>query len=210
VYIGKIPDKNILNQIEGVIETYKENPNIFEILRELNIDAVVYGGAVRDSLAGLPLLGDIDIAITKESMKRLIEYFEEHTQLDLLLDDTYMQYVIARAITSIVNIEYKNINVQFVVLEESSKLSVAQRLRNAAEDVDLICCAVFLTLEGEVYEAVKGAYEDCKQRVLRINAKGTNFSNLSKRIRKLEKRGWSNKIPRSEVKYWEDRMIFHA
>ena len=66
-----------------------------------------------------------------------------------------------------------------------------------ARYVDLVCCGIVMTTDGQIYEVVPGAYKDCTEKVLNINDIEDNtldYSRTVARINKLEARGWTSNI----------------
>jgi hypothetical protein len=70
-----------------------------------------------------------------------------------------------------------------------------------ARQVDILCCSMILTSDGRVFEALEGAFEDCRNRILRINPESTtiHLETVPTRIEKLVKRGWTNQIDVEKV-----------
>ena len=71
-------------------------------------------------------------------------------------------------------------------------------------DCDLICCAVAMDINGNVFEFISGAYEDCRNKELNLNKDfinvNTDIGLLTERVKKLEARGWKSNINLDEVK----------
>lgn len=80
-------------------------------------------------------------------------------------------------------------------------------LLDVVRNVDIICCGIAMDKNGNVFEIVEGAYEDCKNKVLRFNKTSIetiDMDNFERRIKKLEKRGWTSEINIKIVKKrWE-------
>jgi hypothetical protein len=78
----------------------------------------------------------------------------------------------------------------------------SQNPLDAASKVDLRCCGVFMNKFGKVYEAVKGAEEDCACRTLRVTCASNvaSLEALASRIEKLKGSGWKSEVDLDEVR----------
>lgn len=211
-----------INEIKGIdwaSEIISERfDNALELLPQ---DAVVYGGAIRDVAAKLPLLGDLDIAISMARLKSVSRTFETNPRWTpnkispkSALKSTKSKIpffnppdvkgrfgsgdiAAARAPMHTV-VEFSNIDGQIAQLMPS-KLNTGSYFNDAiylASTVDIVCCGMIMTMDGEVFEALPGAYEDCKNRVLRLNGSSDTiyYAALPGRIERLVARGWTNEI----------------
>lgn len=181
-----IPGKLIdgINIIEHICEVFD---SAVELLPET---AILYGGAVRDSLAGVPIAGDLDVLLTPEDLHYAVNDFVRSPRWILINGKTsYKDYEgISFDYTAIHS--FKTVNDKVVQLIPSTTV-------DTAVITDIICCGVVSDVTGNVYEAVNGAYRDCQEMVLNINEmayKVMSVENLSNRIDKLVKRGWKSNI----------------
>ena len=186
-----IPGKLIdgVNIIEHICEVFD---SAVELLPET---AILYGGAVRDSLAGIPIAGDLDVLLTPEDLHYAVNSFVRSPRWILINGKTsYKDYEgISFDYTAIHS--FKTVNDKVVQLIPSTTV-------DTAVITDIICCGVVSDVTGNVYEAVNGAYKDCQEMVLNINEmayKVMSVENLSNRIDKLVKRGWKNNISMETV-----------
>jgi len=194
--------KNHLEQIDApwVVEVICETFD--DALNFLIEDTFVYGGAVRDAIAGLPLVGDIDISADpdgfEEIMHSLIKSvtWERVAGIQLLKNKSSKDngLVVPMCGTS----QFRNVRdkrMDLVSSKYKSKTSADVSLY-PARTVDFRCCGVALSVDGTVYETVEGALSDCKDKVLVLNKNvlDVNEQVLTERIKKLSERGWTSRI----------------
>ncbi|RLF86847.1 hypothetical protein DRN34_02875 [Thermococci archaeon] len=169
----------------------------------LSINSVVYGGAVRDALAGMPLEGDLDVSIPPNEFGGVHQAFASSVRWKPVSTDTRLAKPPGKygkrhmpVISSIV--EYEGINGARaqLICSNDVKSSAKESALYIPRNVDIICCGVVIDKNGIVYEVVEGAYDDCKAGVLRLNKSMENphTESLKERAAKLEKRGWVNKL----------------
>lgn len=218
-----VPEKQSYDQYTALDYSW-----ITDILQEkfddamsmLEEDCLIYGGAIRDILADLPISGDLDVAVPKKLYNHISGKFSNSTRWE---NDSHLpqhqgsgmpttsKKVISRIRT------YHNMNKDSVQLI-APELNVSQKMQgldagaiDIVQNVDIICCGIMSDIFGIVYEVIPGAIEDCKNKILRFNHKikatQTSIVRLKKRIIKLEKRGWKSKIDLSKVKVVEDRPM---
>ncbi len=199
----KYGSKFYLNEIEN-------NDNVYEILSErfdnalslLPEHSIIYGGAIRDSIAGKELKGDLDIAITAIDEPSL--QYKLRTDPRWVIDENkyklFTEY--KKALPTLTHVSdiscFTNVSgkkVQIIVAKQTGKYWFDSVI-NLVRTVDIICCGVFMTYDGRIFEGVPGAYEHCKKGILVANPDAIikYIENLSKRIHKLTSRGWENKI----------------
>lgn len=81
---------------------------------------------------------------------------------------------------------------------------------NSIKKVDIICCGLAMNKKGTVFEVIKGAYEDCRNKVLRFNRstiETVDIGRLKGRIQKLVERGWESKIDLEGIERGQKRII---
>jgi len=205
-----------IREIEGheyIYEVLTETfGNIFQMLCP---GTIVFGGAVRDALAGMDVSGDLDILITPRGFNQIVHVIENDVRWSSTNNNLGRmgKYKNTLAISDIR--EYTNYNgkvVQFIINgdDPSSQSGMKNlllsygmndeeilfKLFNTARGVDIVCCGVVMTHEGRIYELLPNAYNDCINRILRINkeAKNLNLEKLRTRIGKLTARGWKSDI----------------
>lgn len=214
--------------IEGVAELMAERFD--DAIDLMHSDAIVYGGAIRDILAGLPLEGDLDIATDGHSYRDTVKSFrgspkwtEKGRRWHSLSIATTTKTgrtssnkpssfrreppsspyegasMPVASTTSFVT--FNSAKTQIVMSKGQSKDSFDAALE-IVRHVDFVCCGLAMDNTGRIFEVIEGAYEDCKNKVLRLNkfTKNINIDNLKERITKLKKRGWESKINISAVK----------
>lgn len=186
-------------------------PWVLEVITErfdfLPIDcmtdsAVVYGGAIRDALAGIELKGDLDIATDHKSFNEIVqainssprwERVEQKVSLFPRLDKPgYGKHVPLDQIVRFQNMHGAEIEVILAKEkgEENSMLTIPAK-------VDIVCCGLAMDRSGHIYEIVEGAHKDCLDRILRLNEaikNNVDIDRMTERIKKLVGRGWTSKI----------------
>lgn len=200
----------------------ESHPHVYEIIESISDDllnilsdkslAFLYGGITRDIVAGMKLLGDIDVVSNNafpivnsidESERWLRKSAEENVfetrkykqasnnKLSLTsYINTYgyelqiIQYPIQQAYDPVQG-RYRN--------QSSDKTTSTDVLRTIAEHVDLRCCCLVMWPDGRIAELVEGAENDCVDKILHLNPccnKSLDPDRLEERILKLTDRGW--------------------
>lgn len=219
-----IPEKQTFEQYEPeyhewLITAIEEKFD--DAIINLEEGCIVYGGAVRDLLAGLPIGGDCDVAVPSFMFNDIVNRFNTSVRwvpADPVLNaDGSTPFgsgnpTTAKKVVSSVR-TYKNINgysVQIIGPENKENIyihDIQTGVVDIVRNVDIVCCGVFTDIFGNLYEIVPGAIEDCKNRVLRFNhdiqATKASIEALKKRINKLEERGWENNIDLDSIKVVE-------
>ena len=187
--------------IELISEQFGDAPNM------MSINSIIYGGAIRDCLAGKKLLGDLDIAIPSIEYKSVIEKFvkspkwgfikrsSNYAPLNFSINNKFQEDT---PIVSFRTLRDKVVQLTKTVVTINTPL---QTVLSFAKEVDIVCCGVLLTNEGRVFETVPGAYEDCKKGLLHLNnlIYVTDLELFQLRIEKLVARGWRNEIDMDKV-----------
>ncbi len=182
----------------------------------LTPNAVIYGGATRDALAGLPLLGDLDISVPPQELPHILGVFDDDVRwrrrnaeegpLARLrnsnpnrADELPMQEIVEF-------VTFDDAVVQIMVSNTQGK-DKFQKALGLARQVDLICCSIVLTSDGRVFETLENGRQDCLDRVLRANLASPtiHLDSMPQRIEKLSGRGWVNQVDMpAVVKHIED------
>jgi len=207
--------KFYLKEIEhaSILETIDEVFNGASAL--LTPNAVMYGGAVNAVIAGLPIEGDLDIAVSNQEHMTLCKNFASSTKwiqtegsaipernnsrprLTWTSPPISHSNPYSRAknmpISKIVSFQTTN-NAVVQILE--SKFMTGDLLEDALEivrRVDFACCGMAVDRYGRMLETIPGAYSDCRQRVLRIRNYQPRLDpvRVKQRMFKYIKRGWS-------------------
>ena len=172
---------------------------IIHIIRELNLDIVIFGVAVRDSLANVELVGDLDLLSLNKSAETLRLEMEKKLSLSVSYENPYEKgdkyYEKWGKIEYPIDFNYNDKRFQLVMCKTNERIKGKEAILRVASDVDLRCCGLIMTL-GEkikIFETVKYAYEDCLRRELHLTKPAGYSYNIRKRISKLVSRGWENK-----------------
>lgn len=207
----------MINQINENLNNYLEFDN-----NELYVDNLVrvFGGAIRDSIAGDPI-HDIDIMCGSKSVPILESILESHGYV-------YMEQMITKDITSL----YSDISVisephtwvkknkivqiirpavpmarqtEIILNREEEKENMEMYEENfiqLIQNVDLSCCGVSYA-KGILYENCKNAISHCVNKFFVVNENARMYTKrIYHRIGKLEQRGWQ-KVMKSDVDMFE-------
>ena len=176
------------------------------ILELIHPSAFVYGGCLRDIIAGFTLEGDLDIVATGKNYdycySNIIgcgKWRVIRNDVDGLLRriNNKENYRINKAIGSLTSFEtFGNNRVDLVKAATPFSGNYITSSLEVIKTVDIVCCGIAMDIYGNAFEVIEGAHQDCIDRVLRINNLNstTSIENLKDRIAKLERRGWTSKI----------------
>ena len=210
LYLQEIKDT------EWVIELISEQFD--DAMNMMTPNSVIYGGAVRDCLAGKALLGDLDIAVSASECTTMINKFVKNPKWvnvsNKLSGAHYKKFGSVspffgepkrtRSYTKTPQImTFKtlgNKTVQIIILEPTGD-DPFQTVTTMVKQVDIVCCGVILTNDNKVFEVVPNAYKECKKHVLHLNntCYVKDIENFKQRIEKLSERGWINEIDINKV-----------
>lgn len=202
-----------------IIETIDE---LFDdVLCQLDLEnSYIYGGAVRDLLANMPLIGDLDIIVENPLFKETFDIFKFSARWSLkdisnsskygLISPPALKKTSSENTTKIATFVNKNgIKLQIISPNNNDKeltddIPCSRSVWDVVRYTDIRSSGILITLLGDLYEIVPGAVNDCSNRVLKINPFITKevikIDNLCKRIDKLTKRGWTNEINLADYK----------
>lgn len=195
-----------IDKVEKGINNYlKENKAIFTIQELLgNTDGFVYGGAVRDSLAELPIQ-DIDIICYSRTRNHLITFLETHNfeiESNQELDELYHGIKLFHFPLLFTN---GSAYIHIIQLNPDHKLTNVYRFgdnvveyRKSQErviaNVDIDICGVYYNPYTGVVEVVPGAIINILKK--QFISMPDNIMHLpgraEQRIKKLEDRGFKN------------------
>ena len=159
---------------------------------------VIFGGSVRDSLAGLEI-HDIDILCMSESAHKLREFLTQYNyvHVDLYDQDSLNMYKGISLISepwTLMNSDRKIIQIiRPAAYKTMSEYSTAYK--NLIKNVDISCCGVFLekTENGiQLKEACKDAIVHSLSKIYEVNKHFKMYSQdrTMHRTNKLNNRGW--------------------
>ncbi len=173
-------------------------------------NSFVYGGVIRDTLANLPLMGDIDIVVEAEAFDKTINTFRYSSKWMFRgITDGAKYAKQFKSKTSSGNITkiatfYDKAGIEMQIIAPTQcehsivdTIPCSRTVWDIVRLVDIRCSGVMLTLDGDIYEAVDGAIGDCKKHVLEINTivkDSVDNNHLHSRVEKFVKRGWVNNI----------------
>jgi len=197
--------KELQDRVEKRISDYIE----FDVkqLFEVSDYITIYGGAVRDSIAGLEI-HDVDILCMSQSAQKLLLYLTTkcgYNKIDLYRADTINMYkgisLIAEPWT-LMNDDKKIIQIirpryDSHGMKKSPITEYKRAYYNLIKNVDISCCGVFLeNLDSDIKlrEACKNAIINCITKTFNINKESLLFNEYRTSVReeKLTSRGWEN------------------
>jgi len=101
-----------------------------------------------------------------------------------------------------------------IIVAKGNTQNIEDAIFKIVREVDILCCGVAMDKEGIIYELVEHAYEDCKNKILRLNpivlTAELETPILEERIERLTKRGWKSEIDLKEVISKVKRMRISA
>ena len=170
----------------------------------------IYGGAVRDSLAGLEI-HDIDILCMPDSAYKLRKFLKDkynYETLELYDQDTLNMYHGISMISEPWTLMNDNKKIIQIIrpmwkgeinpdTHRMNQYGYQQAYRDLIKNVDLSCCGVFLENHGKelmLMEACKDGIIHCLSKTFVINewSKLYNSNRTLYREHKLSSRGWNN------------------
>lgn len=166
----------------------------------LTTNSYIYGGAIRDVLAGKEIKGDLDITTpssTREAkriirnMRRIANNWSHETS-----KANNNQYKSMAIIGRIVNLKNKKSGaLSQIIIAKSNPLRLITPALKVVKEVDIVCCGVALDCFGNVHEMVPNAIEHCKSHIISAT-KGTDKDSerYKKRVQKLRGRGWKEQL----------------
>jgi hypothetical protein len=180
----------------------------------MTLDAVMYGSTVTALIAGLPICGDLDIAVSKQEYMRICQNFASSVKwlqvngkrIPEHSADPERAYRLAEAPSSSnpyakakhlpvsKTATFASVNQSCVQIVES-KIMTGDKLEDALEvvrKVDFTFCGMAVDSFGRMLEVIPHAYDDCLQRVIRIQnyQPETDFERMKHRLHKYIERGW--------------------
>lgn len=208
--VFKIPDQEVKNQpirMPWVVENIEA---VFDdALQHLTDGSIIYGGALRDSIAELPLKGDLDIAVPANEYRQVLANFNNTARWISEVFEKKGDYKrpSERVIKNVsVFKSMYNKEIQLIQAHQRHEKSFAcdAGVWQLVERVDIRSSGVIMNNMGEIFEVIPGAIDDCKNKRLVYNENLSTdevfLKTMTKRVDKLTKRGWSNEIDLSRFK----------
>lgn len=168
---------------------------------------IIYGGAVRDILAKLPIAGDLDVAVPYSHYLEVTQALGDSSrwictnpnkQTNQSYNDIYAK-IISSVTTYTNNSNEKLQLVKPVQTRTHQDSEYDEGAITIVTNVDLLCCGVMMDVAtSKVYETNDGAHDDCINKVLNINPSmkkeksKIRYEVLTNRVHKLVKRGWKD------------------
>jgi len=187
--------------ITHIPEVYEKLTKIFGRLPYcLANGTFIYGGAIRDFLAGKEIEGDLDIAtpsrngIHRQVIKNISKIAPNWKPQNTI--EAITSYGNNTPITSVINFENNKTGklAQIIQAKRRSGIIPWTSALDIVERVDIVCCGVAIDCWGNVYEVVPNAIDHCKHGILVLNKANKQVDKDSeqyrKRIQKFLKRGW--------------------
>jgi hypothetical protein len=191
--------KDIQRRVEKEISKYLEF-DIKEIFEQSDY-ITIYGGAVRDSIAGMDI-HDIDILCMPDSASKLRNFIRTrgYEPLDLYDIDTLSMYHGISLISEPWTFMNKNKKIIQIIRprwigQRSIEKNYQEAYYDLIKNVDISCCGVFIENQSRditLKEACKDAIINCLSRTYEVNtwSKLYNTNRVIMREHKLSIRGW--------------------
>lgn len=199
---------NHVSILESVDEVFDSATSL------MTLNAVMYGSTITALIAGLPICGDLDIAVSKQEYmricqsfassvkwlqtdgKRIPEHSADHGRAFVQAEapSSSNPYAEAKHLPVSKTATFESVNQSCVQIVES-KVMTGDRLEDALEvvrKVDFTFCGMAVDSFGRMLEVIPHAYDDCLQRVIRIQnyQPEMDFERMDHRLHKYIERGW--------------------
>jgi len=207
-YLKEIHHVSILESIDEIFDSASSlmTPN-----------AVMYGSTINSMIAGLPIVGDLDIAVSNQEYMTLCQNFStsvkwlqvdgskiperDHSnwrtnkgELSISSSSIPNPYAGARHLPISNLVAFEAVNNARVQLVESRAMTgdLLEDALAVVRKVDFACCGVAVDRYGRMLETIPRAYEDCCERIIRIHEYQARLDpmRLKARMIKYTKRGW--------------------
>lgn len=156
----------------------------------LSKDAIIFGGAVRDSIAELEI-HDIDILVLPNSCKTIVDMlkasgFKYIDKFNMDIATLYSGSIINLPLT------FYREDSFIQLIRPRTKTNNTDTLINIAKNVDLSCCGVYLD-SNSLHESCTKAIEHCQKKIFKVFDQNRlyNRQRCDNRIQKLTDRGWT-------------------
>jgi hypothetical protein len=170
----------------------------FGVSQFLTENSFIFGGAIVSILLGEPIFGDIDIAVSQQESSELISNISASPKWigkgkSDIRSSSYRGSNMEKHVSQIMNFSsFGAAKVQII----TSKSVTDDRMEDAltvVRGVDFAFCALAVDFQGRIFEVLRGAYDDCLKRVIRIVRDKNELSNkhLKLRLDKYAKRGFT-------------------
>lgn len=183
-------------------------------------NAVMYGSTITAIIAGLPIKGDLDIAVSKQEYPDITQklansvkwvqvdgqavpessnrhnsgFTFNSTPVVVRAEKKESPYSKAKHIPLSNTVAFQAVNDARVQIIES-KAATGDILEDAlaiVRKVDFVFCGIAVDRYGRMLEVIPGSYDDCLQRIIRVGRyqPKTDADQLMARFRKYIERGW--------------------
>jgi hypothetical protein len=190
-------NKTIIDRVNNLVDPF------FQLLKTRDI--YLFGGFVRDAVAGLPY-HDIDVVTLPETLR----YVESNTHRLGINKFEYYEHIGGKYIDTFTNLKKKVFTLYqgmttdkggkvFDVDFICSQIGMTEHPKNvvvwAGQQVDIRCCGLLYDAPTQrVIELIPGAYDDATSRKIKVlpDAGMYNEEKTKGRVNKLLGRGWSS------------------
>lgn len=219
-------DEKYLNEIYGIDWITEMIDERFDnALSFMTGNSIIYGGAIRDIVAGLPMEGDLDMSVSRFESESVLDKVIRNPRWVMKTDKaetggkdlTYEQLKDKNIVSDVMSFENGRGRVLQVISSASNSKDSFEAALYTARKVDIVCCGLVLTHDGRLFEVVPNAFKDCKNRVLTLNEPALSEldrNTVLSRVNKLVARGWKNEIdvdripdaPISKITMWPEHI----
>lgn len=170
----------------------------FGVSQFMNESSFIFGGAVAAILLGEPIAGDLDIAVSQHDSSELVSGFSSSPKWlgrgkSDVKGDAYRNSNMEARVSQIYNFtSFGSAKVQVITSRSHTENKIEDAL-DVIRGVDFSFCALGIDFQGQIFETLRGAYEDCLKKKIRIVREKNELSgkSLSRRIDKYIKRGFT-------------------
>ena len=196
----------------SVIEAIDEKFDGITSIMPLN--SVMYGSTVTALIAKLPIVGDLDIAVSSQEFGKLtrniaasVKWIQTagptilesglrfNSTRRIALSSPEDKYGKAKQMPISKVVSFQAVNNATVQIMEAKEMTgdMLEDALSVVRKVDFTFCGMALDRYGRMLETIPYAYDDCVQRVIRIKdyQHQTDPKQLKARIHKYVERGWN-------------------
>lgn len=174
----------------------------FGVTNLLTPSAIIYGGSLIAALTDAEILGDLDIGVSDfeheaicSNFANSMKWIQVSSRPSIARISGYKKdRAFSSSIKRITNFEtFYNVSAQIIVAESSDNdIDRFDTALKVARAVDFSICSMAMDMNGRVFETIRGAWDDCRNKVLRIIRKpeNINFGAIIERSNKYIARGF--------------------
>lgn len=185
-----IVTEKLINTVRASIDLYLRYVNCDFIK---GLDAFIFGGAVRDSIASLDI-HDVDVLVLPFARISIIELLTKKFGFSIINkfnSDIANLYLNVSLIQEPTTLQRENVFIQ-LIRPAGRLITTREQLHKIASEIDLSCCGVSF-YPNVIYENHPNAINDCIEKKFKVlQDKAFHCKDrILHRIEKLTSRGWT-------------------